>query len=258
VRFCLSVLALSLLGGCAAKPVAPEPGDSMQVVEYGAGKEAARGLLYRPAGVGPFPGLVVVHGDYGLNEAVKEKARRLADRGYAVLAADLYRGEVVTELLDAHIMDRGLAEDQVLANLKAAADFLAGHPDVRADGLGIVGWDSGGGYALDAALHDPRLRAVVTCYGRLTTDPELLASLQGPVLGLFAGKDEGISPETVEQFRAALGKAGKRLGGIHVYADCPHGFMDALESAPTEPAVRAARADAWERIEQFLAAELKR
>ena len=35
-------------------------------------------------------------------------------------------------------MDRGLAEDQVLANLKAVADFLAGRPDVRADALGIA------------------------------------------------------------------------------------------------------------------------
>src|SRR5262249_52224013 len=125
---------------------------------------------------------------------------------------------------------------------------------VRPAAVGVLGWDSGGGYALDGALKDSRLRAVVTCYGRLATDPVLLAPLHASVLGIFAEKDEGISGQTIEQFRAAMRKAGKRVAGLHVYDGCEHGFLNPSDKPQLTPAAR----DAWDKIEQFLAAELQR
>jgi carboxymethylenebutenolidase len=217
-----------------------------------------RGLLYRPAGQGPFPALVVIHEDHGLTDWVKEQAKRLCDKGYVVLAVDLYRGQVVTDVLDAHIMDRGLPEDRVLADLKAAVDYLAGRKDVRASALGVIGWGMGGGYALDAAVRDPRLRAAVVCYGRLTTDPALLASLRASVLGIFAGKDEGISPETIDQFRAAMQKAGKRVADTRIYPACGHGFMNPSSPYTSGAPPAEAIADAWNKLEAYLDAELNR
>src|SRR5207244_2629902 len=145
--------------------------------------------LCRPVGEGPFPAVIIVHGDYGLGEQEKQLVRRLAGQGYVALAVDLYRGTVVTELLDAHILDRGLPEAQAFGDLRAAVDYLIGRADVRREAVGVFGWDMGGGYALDAARRDSRLRAVVTCYGRLTTDPALLSGLNASVFGVFAGKD---------------------------------------------------------------------
>src|SRR5262249_57911795 len=130
------------------------------------------------------------------------------------------------DIEEAHIRERGLPENRVLADLRAAVDQLTAAADVRKDRVGVLGWDMGGGYALDAALRDGRLAAVVVCYGRLTTDPAALAALKAPVLGIFAGKDEGITPETLRQFRAAMKKAGKRLAGVHVYPECGNGFLD--------------------------------
>jgi carboxymethylenebutenolidase len=254
VLFCSLLL---LLTACAAKP-ATGPDVVAEAVSYRSRGETVRGLLYRPAGEGPFPAVVVVHGDYGLTAGVKEQARRLGAKGYLVLAVDLYRGQVVSDLMDAHILDRGLPEDRVLADLKAAVDYLVGRPDVRADSLGAVGWDSGGGHALDAAIRDPRLRAVVVCYGRLTTDPELLAPLQASVLGIFAGKDEGITPEIIDQFQSAMRRAGKRVAGIHVYPECGHGFMNPATPHASDSFAASAAADAWEKIEAYLAAELQR
>src|SRR5205085_12460238 len=116
------------------------------------------------------------------------------------------------------------------------------------------GWDMGGGHALEAAARDRRLRALVICYGRLVTDPARLAGLQAPVLGIFAGKDEGIPPETVKRFRAALEKAGKRVAGLHTYPACENGFLDPASPYLTAKPPAAAVADAWRRIEAFLAA----
>jgi carboxymethylenebutenolidase len=248
-------LAVCLLAGCAAPAPAPPEAPreaAAETLSFASGKETVSGLVYRPAGAGPFPAVVVVHGDFGLTDAVKERARRLADHGFLALAVDLYRGEPVGDLMDAHILGRGLPDERVLADLKGAVDHLSERPDVRGGAVGILGWDMGGGYALDAARHDPRLRAVVTCSGRLTTDPSLLAPLNAPVLGVFAGKDEGIPPETIKQFRAAMRNAGKRVAGIHVYPDCEPGFL--LADGPPSPEA----ADAWQKIERFLGAELLR
>jgi carboxymethylenebutenolidase len=246
-----------VLAGCGPGQPAPRGGTETTATFSVVIEETPCGWLYRPAAKGPSPAIVVVHGDFGLTEWVKESARRLATAGYVTLAVDLYHGQVVTDVMDAHIMDRGLSEDRVRADLRAAADYLTGRADVRKAALGILGWDTGGGYALDAAVGDPRLRAVVTCCGRLTTDPALLAPLHASVFGLFAGKDEGITPETIAQFRAAMAKAGKRLAGIHVYPECEHGFMDSSAPQATGAKMDPARADAWKKIQDYLATELK-
>lgn len=255
-----AVLAVLLLlpAGCGAP--APRP-SSVQVLEasvsYPVGREVVRGILYQPAAKGPAPALVVVHEDKGLTSWVKEQAKRLADQGYVVLAVDLYRGQRGTDLLEAHILDRALPEERVLGDLKGAVDYLLGRPEVNRQAVGIVGFDSGGGYALDAACRDPRLKTVVICYGRVATEPATVANLQGSVLGIFAGRDEGISPQTIEQFQKAMDRAGKRLT-VEVYPECGHGFLNPAEPAGQTPQAQAAARAAWSRIDAHLAAELKR
>jgi carboxymethylenebutenolidase len=208
-------------------------------------------------GKGPLPALLVVHGDFGLTPWVRQQATALAGKGYRVLAIDLYGGELPKTVEEAHILERGLEDDKVLAQLRVAVDYLSNHPGVRKDAIGILGWDMGGGFALEAAIGDNRLRAVVVCYGRLPTQAETLAKLQAPVLGLFAGKDEGLPKSTIDQFQKAMAKAGKKAT-VHIYPNCESGFLDAdnpgLKMRPAAKDV----ADAWSRIDQFLTAELKR
>jgi carboxymethylenebutenolidase len=245
--------ALAILG---CTPKADVAGTYLETIAFPSGKEIVKGVLCRPSEPGTFPAIIVVHGSYGLTEWVKNQAKRLATKGYVTLAVDLYRGEVVTDLMDAHIMERGLPEDRVFSDLKSAVDYLEERSDVRRDAIGIMGWDMGGGYALDTAIRDPRLRAAVTCYGRLTTDPNDLATLKAPVLGIFAGKDEGIPRETIDRFRSAMLRAGKRVAAIHIYPTCEHGFMAPSNAPGADESAENSVADAWRRIEAFFAAEL--
>jgi carboxymethylenebutenolidase len=202
-------------------------------------------------GTGPFTSVIMLHGDFGLTPWVKKQAHRLAGKGYFVLAVDLYNGELPKTVEEAHILERGLEDQRVLAHIKTAVDYLTARRDIRGSAIGILGWDCGGGYALDAAMADRRLKAAVLCYGRVTTDPKRLATLEGPVLALFGGKDEGIPPATIEQFKKAMQAAGKPLA-MHVYPECGNSFMDPdspyLEGAPNHAAI----ADAWSRIEKHL------
>jgi carboxymethylenebutenolidase len=259
MRPLIAVLVAGLAAGCASRtaPTPTAPAVAAEDVAYRSPKETLRFRVCRPPGSGPFPAVVVVHGDVGLTEWTKQQARRLAERGYLTLAVDLYRGEMPDGLMDAHILARGLPDDRVLDDLRAAVDYLAARADLRPDAIGIIGWDLGGGYALDAAIADPRLKAVVTCYGRLTTDPEVLKPLRASVLGIFGEDDEGIPRETIAQFETAMRKAGKRVAGVHVYPGCGHGFMDPASPGNRGPRAGDASAVAWAKIESYLDRELK-
>lgn len=240
-------LCLLISLGCAAAPAPTRP----QTVSFPVGRETGGGFFAQPTeGAGPRPAVILVHEDMGLDAGMRARAERLADAGFAVLAVDLFRGKVLDNIEDAHIVERGLPEGRAVADIKAAADWLAKQPGIDGRRLGIVGWDMGAGYALDAAIADPRLSTCVVCYGRLTTDAKLLAPLRASVLGVFGGADEGISPTTIAQFLMAMEKAGKPVAGLHLYAGAPHGFMTPGKDGAESPAA----ADAWRRITEYLGA----
>ena len=122
-------------------------------VSYKSGDETVQGMLYTPNGKGPFPGIIVIHEWWGLNDWVKEQASKLADQGYEALAVDLYRGKVATTPDEAHELMRGVPEDRATRDLHAAFEFLRSQSNVKKDRIASIGWCMGGGYSLDVALH---------------------------------------------------------------------------------------------------------
>jgi len=223
-------------------------------VSYKSGDETVSGMLYAPAGKGPFPALIVIHEWWGLNDWVKQQASKLADEGYVALAIDLYRGKVADTADMAHELMRGLPEDRATRDLKAAYDFLAAQPNVKKERIGSIGWCMGGGYSLDAALAEPHLAATVINYGHLATETEELKKIQAPILGLFGGQDRGITPEDVKKFQQAMEKLGKKIE-VKIYPDAGHGF----ENPNNKQGYRAEdAADAWQRKVGFLASTLKK
>ena len=223
-------------------------------VSYKSGDETVQGMLYTPAGKGPFPALIVIHEWWGLNDWVKDQASKLADEGYVTLALDLYRGKVATTPDVAHEIMRGVPEDRAKRDLNAAFDFLAAQPNVRKDRIGAIGWCMGGGYSLDVALLQPTLAADVINYGHLATDVDALKKINAPILGLFGAQDHGITSDDVKKFGATLNQLGKKIE-IKIYDDAGHAF----ENPNNKDGYRAAdAADAWKRTTAFLAENLKK
>lgn len=95
------------------------------------------------------------------------------------------------------------------------------------------------------------LDAAVIYYGRLVTEPELLAPLRMPILGIFGGQDRGIPVESVRRFESVLQALGK-TAEIVIYEDADHAFAN---PSGTRYAPEAA-ADAWQRTLAFLAEQL--
>ncbi len=222
-------------------------------VSYRSGSDTVSGVLYLPAGKGPFPALIVIHEWWGLNDWVKEQASKWADQGYAALAIDLYRGKVATTPDEAHELMRGVPEDRAKGDLRAAYDFLRSQKNVDAKRIGSIGWCMGGGYSLDTALVEPPLAATVINYGHLATDPQSLKQINAAVLGIFGGKDRGIPVEDVRKFEAALKQLGKKVE-IVVYPDAGHAFENPNNKAGYRPDDAA---DAWKKTVAFLDANLK-
>src|ERR1700690_907594 len=152
----MKFLALTLtIIVCVSLFVAPGFAADGKSVSYKSGDETVNGTLYRPAGKGPFPALIVIHEWWGLNDWVKGQAAKFADEGYVALAVDLYRGKVADAAGLAQGLMRGLRADRAKRDLKAAYAFLAAQPNVKKDRIRPIGWCMGGGYSLDVALIEP-------------------------------------------------------------------------------------------------------
>jgi carboxymethylenebutenolidase len=177
----------------------------------------------------------------------------MAAEGYVALAIDLYRGNLAASSDEAHQLMRGVPEDRARRDLRSAFAYLRGRPDVDSARIGTIGWCMGGGYALEAAVSIPGLKTAVVCYGRLVTDSALIAGMNAAVLGVFGGKDRGISVESVEQFRAAAGSVGKSVETT-IFPEAGHAFMNPGNAS----AYRGADADsAWAVIMDFMHEALK-
>jgi len=222
-------------------------------VSYQSGNETVSGILYLPQGNGPFPALVVIHEWWGLNDWVKEQASKLADEGYAALAIDLYRGKVATTPDDAHELMRGVPQDRATQDLLAATSFLRAQKNVDPARVGTIGWCMGGGYALDLAVNDPRLKAAVINYGHLASTAETVKKINAAVLGIFGGQDKGIPVSSVREFEALMRQQGKKVE-IVIFPDAGHAFENPNNKAGYRPEDAQ---KAWQKTVEFLGQNLK-
>jgi len=221
-------------------------------VSYKSGDETVNGILYTPQGKGPFPALVVIHEWWGLNDWVKEQASKLADQGYVALAIDLYRGKVATTSDEAHQIMRGVPSDRANRDPLAASAYLRSLTNVKPPLVGDIGWCMGGGYALDLAIADPKLKVAVINYGHLATDDASLKKINAAILGIFGGQDKGITPADVNKFESQMKALGKTVE-IRSFPNAGHAFQN-----PNDQRYRADdAAEAWKLTVAFLAKYLR-
>jgi carboxymethylenebutenolidase len=218
------------------------------------GGQTVYGYLSRPkTAVGPLPGLIVIHEWWGLNDNVRDEARRLAAEGYATLAVDLYAGRTAEAVKEAMTLSQDLTKNPGPAedNLRQAYRYL--DETVGAPRIGTIGWCLGGRWSLRAALLLPReVDAAVIYYGSVNVPEAELATLQMPVLGLFGEKDPVIPLTTVTAFQEAMKRLGKEVD-VHVYPGAAHAFAN-----PSGTTYQAAAAeDSWRRTTAFLRERLQ-
>ena len=216
------------------------------LVEY----DGSTGFLARPTSDESFPGIVMIHEWWGLNDNIKETASELASHGYVVLAVDLFEGEVATDAQKAMQLVSGFEQDSAISNMNSASEFLQTNYDVEK--LGSIGWCFGGAQSLNLALNNENMDATVIYYGQLVTEQDELSSINWPVLGIFAELDQGIPVNDVNDFEASL-NALEIPNEIHIYPGVDHAFANpsGRNYAPQETD------DAWDKTLEFLKSNLK-
>ena len=211
-------------------------------IEFPSNEHTTPGYLAQPDDGASHPAIVVIQEWWGLVPHIEEVARRLSGEGFIALAPDLYHGHQAAEPDEARKLAMALERDTAVAEILAAASYLADMERVEPKKIGVVGWCMGGGLALSAAADDGDLGGVVAFYGRpLSVDDT--ARLHIPVLALYAEHDHSITADDIEAFEAAMAEHGVPHQ-VHTYAGTQHAFFNDTRPGIYNP---IAAADAWRR-----------
>lgn len=211
-----------------------------------------RAYVAKPQGNGPFPTVIMIHEFFGLNESIVSKADLLAEEGYLVVAPDTFRGSTTSWIPRAIYQVISTKPEDVNADLDSVYAWLEAQPDADSNRVAIAGFCYGGRTSLVYSLHNSRLAATVVFYGSPETDPAILKTLPGPVLGIFGGADQSIPVEDVNAFDRALTEAGV-THEITVYDGQPHAFVHDAEGIKAG----GAQGEAWDQMLSFLEVNLK-
>jgi carboxymethylenebutenolidase len=224
-------------------------------VIYGdlAGRPLSGYFTHPPGAAAGRPGVLVFHEWWGLNDNIRRMSDRLAAAGYLVLAVDVYDGKTAETPDQAQHLMQAALDDMPANDANIGSAYVWLKQTAHAGKIASLGWCFGGGMSFEAAqVLGGKLDAVVIYYGFVNGDRKQLARIEAPVLGLFGGLDQSITPETVHAFEAGLRSLGAHPL-IHVYPDAGHAFAN-----PSGKNYRKDDAeDAWKRTLDFLAANLK-
>ncbi|MBZ0296122.1 MAG: dienelactone hydrolase family protein [Anaerolineae bacterium] len=221
-----------------------------QNVTIPGGTAGLNGYLVAPAGDGPYPGIVVIHEAFGLNDDIRSIADRFAQEGYIALAVDLFAGRnrVICMFRFFSSMFTNALNHGGIHDLRTTLTFLENQPNVDKNRLGAIGFCMGGSFAISWACTDERLKVVAPFYA-MNPRPMDAVARACPVVGSYPEKD----------FTAGAGrKLDATLGDydiahdIKVYPGATHSFFNAAGGDANE----AAAADAWERVKAFFAEKL--
>ena len=209
-----------------------------------------RGYLVKPARDGPFPAVLVIHENRGLNPYIEDVARRAAVEGFIALAPDgLYPvGGYPGNDDDGTKLQAGLDRGKLQTDMLNSAKFLKSH-ELSTGRIGATGFCWGGGSVNSLAVTmGGDLQAGVPFYGAAPKSG--IENIQAPLLIQYAEDDPRINAMRPD-FEAALKAAGKTFE-MHTYPGTKHGFHNNSTPRYNKDAAQLA----WDRTIAFFKANL--
>jgi carboxymethylenebutenolidase len=210
-----------------------------------------RGYLVQPKGEGPFPAVLVIHENRGLNPYIEDVARRAAVEGFLALAPDGLApiGGYPGNDDDGRAMQRSLDQAKLRQDMLNSARYLQAHR-LSSGTLGVTGFCWGGSTTnfLAVALGS-ELKAGIPFYGRAPDTAEV-PKIRAPLLLHFAEDDERVNA-TWPGYEAAL-KANGIAYEMYIYPGTRHGFHNNSTPRYNEAAAKLA----WNRTIAFFRTHL--
>ncbi len=227
-----------------------------------AGSNPLRGYLATPSGTGPWPGVVMVHEIFGLDDVMRRQADRLARAGFLTLAVDLFSAGGARRCLVSTMRSLMSGKGRAFADIETGRSWLLESADCTGK-VGVIGFCMGGGFALLTAATG--FDAASANYGQLPKDIDAVLDDACPIVGSYGGRDF-----TLKGAAAKLDAALTRAGVVHDVKEYPsagHAFLNDAASGPRplRPLLRVAgmkpeptaAVDAWHRIDEFFNTHLR-
>ena len=189
------------------------------------------GYFAAPESATPVAGIIVSPEWWGRNEYTEQRARELAEHGYAALAIDMYGDKkVTTEASQANEWMTQTFQDPetIVTRASAGLETLAAQDEVNKDKLGAIGFCYGGKVVLDLARSGAPIQAVATFHANLSPkSPAQEGQVQAEILVLHGELDSMVSLDDVAQFREEMHTA-KVDHEVIIFEDAKHGFSNPL------------------------------
>lgn len=205
-----------------------------------------RGYLVQPSGNGPFPAVLVIHENRGLNPYIEDVARRAAVEGFVALAPDgLFPvGGYPGNDDDGRTLQAGLDQAKLRTDIVNSARFLKTNA-LSTGKLGATGFCWGGGTTNFLAVTlGSDLQAAVPYYGA-AAETASVPKIKAPLLIQYAENDERINAMW-PAYEAAL-KAAEAPYEAHFYPGTQHGFHNNSTPRYNEAAAKLS----WDRTVAF-------
>jgi carboxymethylenebutenolidase len=204
-----------------------------------------------PVGSGPWPGVVVLHEAFGLNDDIRQQADRLAAAGYVALALDLYSRGGARRCIKGVFQAAMRGHGQAFEDIEAGRRWLTAREDCTGR-AGVIGFCLGGGFALLTAARG--FQASAPNYAHLPKDLDAALSGACPVVASYGAKDRTLKG-TADELESGLRRAGVEHDVVE-YPGAGHSFLNRPDPGPFlrvagigyhEPSAE----DAWGRILRF-------
>lgn len=175
-----------------------------------------------PKGVGPWPGVVVLHDALGQTDASRGQADWLAEAEYLAMAPDLFSRGNKFLCLRAVARQMTARRGTAFGDIELARSTLTGRDDCTGK-VGVIGFCLGGAFALLTAT-DRGFTASSVNYGPVPVDAAALLDGACPVVGSFGGRDYTLKGAAT-RLEAALASTGVEHD-VKEYPDAGHAFLE--------------------------------
>lgn len=242
-----------------------------------------RAYVSRPKDTGQYPGIIVIHEIWGLNDQIKGVARRYAQQGYVVLAPHLFsrhdkilseknikkameplfsiprekRGDPATlqdlmgsmsesdkKVVQILFTERQSLEQKMSDDVISSHKYLSKSSFIKPNRLGITGFCMGGGLAFQVSTMLP-FSASIIFYGANPKPINLVSKINGPVLAFYAGEDEMVDAGIPTLAKAMI--KYKKTFAMKIYEGVQHAFFNEKSSVYNKEAAE----DAWQMALNF-------